>query len=204
MKIDPRILKEVSEESNIQRIKIKKSIFREIMRAWAAFSATDINYDNYLTLNELKIMLWVYENEEPNEFRLKAELLEIDADKSNSIDRLEWLRHLCLPDKQSGKAVFRKELKEMFEKYDRDNSGDLSLKELRLLLKDIFKSYLRRAKDEKTHYNLSMMIDSLSFEIIQDLNVDQDTSLSWTEFKLFIDKTMEKQKKLKDFLDMII
>ena len=204
MKIDPRILKEVTEEAQIQRIKIKKGIFRDIMRAWAAFSATDINYDNYLTINELKIMLWVYENEEPNEFRLKAELMEIDADKSNSIDRIEWLRHLCLPDKQSGKAVFRKELKEMFEKYDKDNSGELSLTELRLLLKDLFKSYLKRAKDEKTHYNLSMMIESLSFEIIQDLNVDQDTSLSWSEFKLFIDKTMEKQKKLKDFLDMII
>ena len=32
-----------------------------------------------LTIHELKMMIWVYENEEPNELRMNRELFEIDS-----------------------------------------------------------------------------------------------------------------------------
>ncbi len=36
------------------------------------------------------------------------------------------------------------------------------------------------------------MIDALANEIIKDLNTDQDTNISWDEFKFFMDKTLDK------------
>ena len=59
----------------------------------------------------------------------------------------------------------------------------------------------KKAKDEKTKYNLTMIISNLSKEIIYALNVDGDKNLNWSEFKYFIDKTLEKQANLAKFLE---
>ena len=181
--------------------KIKFPAFLNVMRAWASFSSADLNFDNYLSINELKMLLWIYENEEPNEWRLKAEMKEIDSDGNLSIDRLEWLKHLCVEDQKSGKQIFRSEIKRLFEKYDKNHTGYLSNAEVKKLIKNIFKGYVKKAKDEKTKYNLTMIISNLSKEIIEALNVDGDKNLNWSEFKYFIDKTLEKQANLAKFLE---
>jgi Ca2+-binding EF-hand superfamily protein len=60
------------------------------------------------------------------------ELAEIDNDNSGSIDRFEWLKYLSCEDPKTHTAVFRSELKKMFEKADTDGSGTLEIKELRI------------------------------------------------------------------------
>jgi len=181
--------------------KVKISAYRNVMKAWASFSSADLNFDNYLSINELKMLLWIYEDEEPNEWRIKAEMKEIDKDGNQSIDRLEWLKHLCVEDQKSGKQTFRSEVKRLFEKYDKNNTGSLTTHDVKRLIKNIFKGYVKKAKDEKTKYNLTMIISNLSKEIIEDLNIDGDKNLCWSEFKYFIDKTMEKQENLARFLE---
>lgn len=69
------------------------------MKAWACFDSTDINNNGKLSLYELKNLLWLYENEEPNNYRIEREYIEIDTDKSNEIDKGEWIDHLCASDK---------------------------------------------------------------------------------------------------------
>lgn len=196
-----------------QRISLKKSMtgssqkiirfsaYTNVMKAWASFSAADLNFDNYLSINELKMLLWIYEDEEPNEWRIKAEMKEIDQDENQTIDRLEWLKHLCVEDQKSGKQIFRSEVKRLFEKYDKKNLGYLSSSQVKKLIKNTFKGYLKKAKDEKTKYNLTMIISSLSKEIMEALNIDGDKNLNWSEFKYFIDKTLEKQENLARFLE---
>lgn len=181
--------------------KVKLSAYKNVMKAWASFSSADLNFDNYLSINELKMLLWIYEDEEPNEWRLKAEMKEIDKDGNQSIDRLEWLKHLCVEDQKSGKQIFRNEIKKLFEKYDKNNTGVLTSLDVKKLIKNIFKGYVKKAKDDKTKYNLTMIISNLSKEIIEDLNIDGDKNLNWSEFKYFIDKTLEKQENLAKFLE---
>ena len=181
--------------------KVKLSAYRNVMKAWASFSSADLNFDNYLSINELKMLLWIYEDEEPNEWRLKAEMKEIDKDGNQSIDRLEWLKHLCVEDQKSGKQMFRSEVKKLFERYDKNNTGTLTSLDVKKLIKNIFKGYVKKAKDDKTKYNLTMIISNLSKEIIEDLNIDGDKNLNWSEFKYFIDKTLEKQENLAKFLE---
>jgi hypothetical protein len=41
-----------------------------ILNAWSSFSATDINHDNSLDISELKVLIWLIENEEPDEIRV--------------------------------------------------------------------------------------------------------------------------------------
>ena len=41
------------------------------------------------------------------------------------------------------------------------------------------------------------MIDSLAEEIVRDLNKDGDSSISWIEFKHFMELSYKKQEKLK-------
>ena len=40
------------------------------MKPWASFSATDINNDNELDDQELKILIWLMDDEEPDERRV--------------------------------------------------------------------------------------------------------------------------------------
>lgn len=149
-------------------------------------------------------MLWIYEEEEPNEWRVNSEMKEIDKDNSASIDRIEWLKHLCVEDEKTGKQIFREEIRKLFLKFDIDKSGYLSGIELKKLVKTMFAKYLKKAKDEKTMFNLSMMINSLSNDIIDELDIDGEKNLSWEEFKYFIDKTLEKQVKLINFLNEVL
>lgn len=191
----------LSREATFNDAKIAKDVFMEIMKAWAAFSATDINNFNFLSINELKILFWLFEGDEPNEFRIKRELAEMDKDRTETIDRMEWMQHLCVEDSKTGHQIFRSSLKKMFDKYDEDKSGSLTVKEVRTMLKDSFSAYLGKVKNEESRFNLMMMIDQLAFEIMDELNQDADYSLSWEEFKLFMDKCMDKQEKLRKFLE---
>ena len=201
----PKLPRSLSKDSTLHEAKITKEVFMEIMKAWAAFSATDINNFNYLSINELKILFWLFEGTEPNEFRLKRELIEMDTDKTETIDRMEWMQHLCVEDSKTGHQIFRSNLKKMFDKYDEDKSGTLTVKEIKNMLKDAFSSYLKKAQNnEESQYNMMMMIDQLAFEIMDELNQDAEYNLSWDEFKNFMDKCMDKQEKLKKFLETAI
>ena len=65
-----------------------------ILNAWSSFSATDINHDNSLDISELKVLIWLIENEEPDEIRVRKYMKQIDADGNNIIDRIEWIKYI--------------------------------------------------------------------------------------------------------------
>jgi Ca2+-binding EF-hand superfamily protein len=171
-----------------------------VMNAWSAFSASDINNDNSVNVVELKTLIWIYEGEEPNDHRVQNEMKEIDADKSGFIDRFEWVKNFCAPDK-NGKIVFRSNIKALFEKYDKDNSGYLTMDEIQGLMREAFKEYTTRCKDAETKQRLLEMIDGLTKEIFTELDDSGDKSLNWPEFRHFVEVSIGKQEKLKKFLD---
>lgn len=69
------------------------------MKAWCAFSACDAFNSHMLSIHDLRILLWIYEDEEPNAFKIIAEMENIDADRSKTIDRREWIQYLCSEDR---------------------------------------------------------------------------------------------------------
>ena len=50
----------------------------------------------------MKLLLWIYEDREPSEWKVQQELLEIDSDSSGSLDRVEWLKYLSCADPKTG------------------------------------------------------------------------------------------------------
>ena len=104
------------------------------MSAWSAFDATDINHDNMASITELRYLLYAFEGDKPDVFRIKDEMAILDTDGSGYISREEWINYLCV--KEKGKFVFRGHLKILFNKYDKDNSGFLTLPEIKTLLTD--------------------------------------------------------------------
>jgi hypothetical protein len=90
---------------------ILKSAFNDVIRAWCAFEATDINNDNQLKLNELAFLLYTYEGEEPSLFRLNGDMELLDKDHNKTVSKLEWMSFLCFSKNNKGKAVLRTSLK---------------------------------------------------------------------------------------------
>lgn len=58
-KITRRKSRNLSRQGTFKNVMIDKDVYMDVMRAWSAFSATDVNGYNYLSIYELKILLWV-------------------------------------------------------------------------------------------------------------------------------------------------
>lgn len=179
---------------------LSRKAFEHVMKAWCAFSASDINGDNSISSNELHAMMWIYEGEEPNESRVKSEMKVIDKDGSGEIDRYEWMKHHCLTD-QNGKDAVKKNLKVLFKRHDSDNSGHLSLDEIKELVREAFRDYMKRTSDPVKKKTVEDMIDNLTKQIFRELDDDNSTNIGWEEFKRYMDVAEAKIQKLKEFLD---
>ena len=56
---------------DIHFLKIFKIDFMNMMKGWCAFSASDINENNFLDIKELKILLWIYTDKKPDDFKVQ-------------------------------------------------------------------------------------------------------------------------------------
>ncbi len=61
-------------------ILISEADFKIVTTSWAVFSATDINNDNELDINELKTMIWLVEGKEPDASRVANAMFTMDVD----------------------------------------------------------------------------------------------------------------------------
>ncbi|KAM3132892.1 hypothetical protein pb186bvf_015040 [Paramecium bursaria] len=184
---------------------IYKKAYIDIMSAWSAFDATDINHDNMASMTELRYLLYAFEGDKPDVFRIKDEMAILDTDGSGYISREEWINYLCV--KEKGKFVFRGHLKILFNKYDKDNSGFLTIPEIKNLLTDSMREmYLKyKYKGEQDQKDFEGMINTLAEQILDTLNSDEDKqkddkTISWIEFKSYMDQAYGKQEQLRQFL----
>ena len=91
-------------------------------------------------------------------------------------------------------------MKSLFKFYDADQSGKLNLSEITNILSDSLNSYINLPRNGQKKAQLSLMIDKLSHDILDQLNKDSDEQLSWAEFKFFFEKVMINN--LNEFLEL--
>ena len=144
---------------------INEKEFMTIMRPWASFSATDINNDNELDVYELKTLIWLMDNEEPDDRRVQKDLKLIDDDGSGTIDRLEWIQYLATPDGE-GADFFDFNLKTMFDENDKDHDGSVNFEEFNNIIRETYKHELMM-KSEDGKIMAEEVIKSLSQEIFK-------------------------------------
>lgn len=75
--------------------------------------------------------MFAFEGDVPDDFRVSEEMEVLDKDKSGLITREEWLNYLCVNPENTGRNIFRANLKHLFNRYDKDNSGYLTFVEIK-------------------------------------------------------------------------
>ncbi|CAD8184143.1 unnamed protein product [Paramecium octaurelia] len=186
---------------------ICKQAYQDVMNAWAAFDASDINQDNEVSMSELKYLIYAYEGDKPDYYRLQTEMEILDMDQSGKITRDEWIKYLCVNEK--GKFVFRGTLQHQFNEYDKDHDGMLSIKDIKDLLKNSMKDLRTSFKKLNSTLNFEDMVDDLIEDIaksLQEGNQDQHSYqnqmlfLTWSQFKSFMERATLKQDQLRQYL----
>lgn len=180
---------------------VPMEVYEAVIRAWCCYLTSDLNHDNQLVSPELHALLWLYEEKEPSDDRMRFELGEMAKNPGGGLTMNSWLKGLCVME-SDGKYSIRPRLRKMFEKYDKDGSGYLTVVELKEVLSETFNGYVVRSGDESVKKNLDGMIDSLTQEIVKELDYDGSRNVGWEEFKTFMDVSYKKIDKLRNFLDM--
>jgi len=120
---------------------IEKTQFEKVMGVWSTFTCNDINNDNELDVNEIKMMWWLLDGKKPINAKLEREIRIMDSDGNGTIDRLEWLSYLCSPkvpgqETLGSKDYYDFELRENFEQADSDKDGLINQKDIISLIKN--------------------------------------------------------------------
>ena len=61
---------------------VSEGEFMRVMSFWAAFSANDINRDNLLDIQEMKMLIWLVNKAKPTPAILQREMQIMDRDHS--------------------------------------------------------------------------------------------------------------------------
>lgn len=104
------------------------------MRYWSSFSANDINNDNILDMNEVKMLMWLINNSKPSKALIEREVRIMDADKSGNIDRIEWVSYLSAPSVSmyhlGNMDYYDFDMRELYDEIDENNDGCIDFDEL--------------------------------------------------------------------------
>jgi len=102
----------------------------DLDRFRAIFKLFDKNNDDKITADELGTVLRTM-NQNPTEKDIQDILKEADVDKSGAIEWNEFITIIPKKLKQIQKEEEEKELRAAFKVFDADNSGNISVEELR-------------------------------------------------------------------------
>lgn len=166
--------------------------YTEIMRAWASFSAVDINNDNELDIKELKTLIWAMEGKEPDEKRMQKELKDRDLDFDKLVSRLEFITYLLTPSGE-GQGYYDFKIKRMFDQSDINKDGVVDRDEFLEMVSTTIEDLIRENDDDPGLQN--ELMKNLGEGLFEELDKDGEGTLEWNEFKHF-SATLRKRYKL--------
>lgn len=171
------------------------------MKAWLSYCTLDDNNNSKLSITELRILLWIYEDEEPDYFRVTQVQQEIDPNKSGVIPRSTWMQYLCSEDAILKRVLYDSVLKKTFEKFDVQQKGFLPHTCVPDLLRAYFKEQLRTLKDIRSVESVYQILDSVTEDILAQINQLEVTEFTWVQFHTFLVHCTQKYPSLSQLID---
>ena len=184
---------------------INRSVFRKVMRAWNAFSASDISEENGLDFNFLVYVIAAYDDEMPDDIRLEKDKNYFEKVNRNLIERKEWVKYVFFDKFNSGKCIFRRRLRRLFKKTDREQTGVLNKQQLSSMFVLALEKHIKKIQvlNKKNHEHLSGVIGQLGQEMLNFLNKGQlsgQNEIDWISFRGFMESYFHNSSKIMDFL----
>lgn len=199
LKIDPNINKIYRELIDPDDLKyVRKDRYLKAMKAISFYMAVDKDMSHSLSRSEMGTLIWLLSGEEPNDNNLKNVIEKLDANGDSAIELSEWLDYLATLDCK-GRRVINYTLKQKFDFYDVDGSGNISIDELENMIVDSFSEILSKTGVSNKKFAESVVRD-LAKIIMKKMDDDNSNNLDWTEFKNYLQVASIEEVKVSDFL----
>ena len=77
-----RILIDTSQDiqKDLKSDVVLQRAYEDVIKAWSAFTATDINFDNSISITELKYLIYAFEKDIPTHQRIQEDMEFLDRD----------------------------------------------------------------------------------------------------------------------------
>lgn len=187
--------------------KVSYRQFETAIGPWITFSILDTDGSGTLDQYELKTLIWIQngvEKPEPLDGVVYKVLREVDHDRTGSIGRMEWVAYNIQFDADTGEVLLDNQLKEDFERMDIDQSGSITTDEMATALQEKIDLYINQLASQgyvlsaQSRELLDLMIQSVSAELIQEIDTSGNGAVEWLEYKksanLILDKIRSVQK----------
>ena len=124
------------------------------MKIWSSFTACDLNNNGVLDLYELKVLFWLFDTRKPSKERVERERKMMDDDNNGVISKIEWLNYFCSTCTdylENQIEYYDYGLRVLFEEVDKTKTGQLTLDEIRDLIKKDMKNLLSQVPKDKQY-----------------------------------------------------
>ena len=192
---------------NEENGKLHKLEYDSICRAISAYKAVDILNKEHICATNYYLVIWLYDGEEPDDYKVKIGMDQLDADNNHHISLDEWIKFLCLSDSGTHLEFFKGDLRKRFVRLDTDHSGELDKDEAKKIIKESLKDWAKdvfvqgnkeiEEKFKKQKDTIELTIDAIVIRLFRKMQVN---SINWQNFSEFLLKSSIEIEELKRFL----
>ena len=188
--------------------------FADAILPWLAFSIIDDDQSGSLSLDELKLLIWISggeQSDEPTRAVVERARREMDVDKDGELRRLEWIHYNAGFDPVTGVMKFSKAARDLFKSLDTDKSKSVDCAEVNAMFRSQLETMLKNleAQDGATFSprsvdELNTLVDAAADEVGSLLDSNGDGSIEWQEFSRHVDEISRKQEKIRNYARVLL
>lgn len=136
-------------KNNNKTEKIDKNTYDSVCRAVAAYKAIDIKNTEEIGKCNYYLIIWLFDGQEPDDYKVKIGMNQLDADHNSMVSLKEWINFLCLNNVTTNTQQFKGNLRKQFVRLDDDHSGYLEREEVKEIFHEALRTWVKDLKETK-------------------------------------------------------
>ena len=187
---------------NQESADIDKQLYDSICKAVASYKAIDTTNEEKIYECNYYLIIWLYDEEEPDDYKVKVGIDQLDTNRDECISLDEWIKYLCLHDNQTNTHNFKGKLRKIFVRHDSDHSGVLEKSEAVQAIYELVSNWVQEVTANKIEDKLvekkdsiMLTIDGLLNRLFRKMRKNVITWENFGDFLLHSDKEIEELKR---------